>query len=119
MSFRDPESDPIVVSTNLSYVLSGPVGVSPMSQKDFTVNLTEIHVLGKSLSVLDERNSLDQDTRQFSHLEALGIKHKEPKVYGKFFEDIKCDGEKYKVKLSFKDVHSVLSDNYQLNKTRL
>ena len=49
----------------------------------------------------------------------LGIKHDEPTVHEKFIEDITQNGERYEVKLPFKENHPILPDNYQLSKTTL
>ena len=67
----------------------------------------------------DEEISLDQQVKQFWDLETLGIKENEPTVYEKFIRDIRHDGERYEVKLPFKEFHPVLPDNYQLSKRRL
>ena len=52
-------------------------------------------------------------------LESLGIKSNEPAVYDQFLNDITFDGDRYQVKLPFKENHPPLPDNYQLSKTRL
>lgn len=116
---RGPGSAPIALSTKLGYVLSGPVGIPVPGQGDSTVNLTETHVLKGSSSVVEERNSLEGEIKQFWDLETLGIKPDEPSVYEKFIEDIVHDGERYEVKLPFKESHPLLPDNYQLSKLRL
>ena len=114
-----PGSGPIALSTRLSYVLSGPVGIPVPEQGDSTVNLTETHVLKISNSVIEEENPLVREVKHFWDLETLGIKHDEPTVYEKFIEDITHNGERYEVKLPFKESHPILPDNYQLSKTRL
>ena len=73
----------------------------------------------KSLPVCDEEISLDHQVKQFWDLETLGIKENKPTVYEKFITDIRHDGERYEVKLPFKEFHPVLPDNYQLSKRRL
>ena len=72
-----------------------------------------------SNSVIEERNLLEREIKHFWDLETLGIKHDEPTVYEKFTEDITHNGERYEVKLPFKESHPILPDNYQLSKTRL
>ena len=52
-------------------------------------------------------------------LESFGIKSNEPAVYDQFLNDITFDGDRYQVKLPFKENHPPLPDNYQLSKTRL
>ena len=88
-------------------------------QGDSTVNLTETHVLKISNSVIEEENSFVREVKHFWDLETLGIKHHELTVYEKFIEDITHNGERYEVKLPFKESHPILPDNYQLSKTML
>ena len=62
---------------------------------------------------------LVREVKHFWDLETLGIKHDESTVFEKFIEDIRHDGERYEVKLPFKESHPILPDNYQLSTTRL
>ena len=64
-------------------------------------------------------DSLEEEIKHFWDLETLGIKHDEPTVYEKFIEDIRHNGERYEVKLPFKEDHPLLPDNYHLSKMRL
>jgi len=119
ITIRGPEPGPVALSTRLGYILSGPVNIPVPCQEDSTVNLTQTHVLEISASVCDEEISLDQQVKQSWDLKTLAIKENEPTVYEKFITDIRHDGERYEVKLPFKEFHPVLPDNYQLSKRRL
>lgn len=119
ITIRGPEPRLVALSTRLGYILSGPVNIPVPCQEDSTVNLTETHVLEISASVCDEEISLDQQVKQSWDLKTLAIKENEPTVYEKFITDIRHDGERYEVKLPFKEFHPVLPDNYQLSKRRL
>ncbi|XP_068735432.1 uncharacterized protein [Montipora capricornis] len=114
---RGPESGPIALSTKLGYILSGPVSVP--GQGDSSINLTETHVLKISNCVIEGGDSLEEEIKHFWDLETLGIKHDEPTVYEKFIEDIRHNGQRYEVKLPFKEDHPLLPDNYHLSKMRL
>lgn len=116
---RGPELGPIALCTKLGYVLSGPVVIPAPGQGDSTVSLTETHVLKITNSVVEERNSLEGEIKHFWDLGTLGIKRDEPLVYEKFIEDITHNGERYEVKLPFKESRPFLPDNYQLSKLRL
>lgn len=63
-----------------------------------------------------------EKNEDYWHLETLGMKDNEPTLYEKFIEDIRDIGDRYEVKLPFKEGHSLLPDNchnYQLSKIRL
>ena len=100
---------PVALNTRLGYVLSGPVQ-SASGANESTVNFSETHVL---------KIASEQDIKTFWDLESLGIKSNEPAVYDQFLNDITFDGDRYQVKLPFKENHPPLPDNYQLSKTRL
>ena len=97
-------------------VLSGPVAV-PALTESCTVNLSAMHVL--------KIESADTATckmicKYLGDLETLGIRETETSVHDKFSNEIRFAGERYQVKLPFKDNHSVLSDiNYTKVSRRL
>ena len=116
---RGPESGPIALSTKHGYILSGLVGIPVPGQGDSSINLTETHALKISNCVIEGGDSLEEEIKHFWNLETIGIKHDEPTVYEKFIEDIRHNGERYEVKLPFKEDHPLLPDNYHLSKMRL
>ncbi|XP_068684931.1 uncharacterized protein [Montipora foliosa] len=94
-------------------------GIPVLGQGNSSINLTETHVLKISNCVIEGEDSLEKEIKHFWDLETLGIKHDEPTVYEKFIEDIRHIGERYEVKLPFKEDHPLLPDNYHLSKMRL
>ena len=102
---RDP-SGQVALETKLGWVLSGPA-VSPKSTRSCTVNVSSTHVLKvESTEITDMKD----DFQKFWDLETLGIKEREASVYDKFSSDIRFTGERYQVKLPFKDNHPMLPD---------
>ena len=59
------------------------------------------------------------DLQKCWDLETLGIRNTETSVYDKFSNEIRFTGERYQVKLPFKDNHPMLSDNYTNTSRRL
>ena len=55
---------------------------------------------------------MQDDLQKFWDLETLGIRDTETSVHDKFSNEIRFTGERYQVKLPFKDNHPMLSDNY-------
>ena len=111
---RDPYG-PVALETKLGWVLSGPA-VCPTPTKSCTVNLSSTHVLKiESTEITD----LKDDLQKFWDLETLGIKENEASVYDKFSNDIRFTGERYQVKLPFKDNHPMIPDNYTAASRRL
>ena len=49
----------------------------------------------------------------------MGIREREASVYDKFSSDIRFTGERYQVKLPFKDNHPMIQDNYSAASRRL
>ena len=111
---RDPFGS-VALETKLGWVLSGPA-VCSTSTKSCTVNLSSTHVLKIEST---EISDMKDDLQKFWDLETLGIKEREASVYDKFSSDIRFTGERYQVKLPFKDNHPVLPDSYSAASRRL
>ena len=106
---------PVALETNLGWVLSVPSVCSRLT-RSCTVNLSSTHVLKiESTQVSDMKD----DLQKFWDLETLSIKKHETSVYDKFPNDITFTGERYQVKLPFKDNHPMLPDNYTVALRRL
>ena len=88
----------------------------PTSTKSCTVNLSSTHVLKIEST---EISDMKDDLQKFWNLETLGMKEREASVYDKFSSDIRFTGERYQVKLPFKDNHPMLPDNYSAASRRL
>ena len=63
--------------------------------------------------------TLDNKTKEFFDFETKGIKPNETSVYEHFLDSIRFDGQKYVVKLPFRESAPLLPDNYQLSLKRL
>ena len=106
---------PVALETNLGWVLSGP-SVCSRFTRSCTVNLSSTHVLKIESTHMSD---MKDDLQKFWDLETLGIKEHETSVYDKFSNDITFTGERYQVKLPFKDNHPMLPDNYTVALRRL
>ena len=73
------------------------------------VNLSASHVL--KIASADTSRGQD-DLQKLWDLETLGIRDTETSVHDKFSNEIRFTGERYQVKLPFKDNQPMLSDNY-------
>ena len=62
---------------------------------------------------------MQDDLQKFWDLETLGIRDTETSVRDKFSHEIRFTGERYHVKLPFKDNHPMLPDNYTNASRRL
>lgn len=69
--------------------------------------------------VIEGGDLFEEEIKYFWDLEILGIKYDELMVYEKFIEDIRYNGERYEVKLLFKEDYFLFLDNYYLSKMRL
>ena len=97
-------------------MLSGPVNTQ-MNQAS-TINLTTTHVLRIETRVQEGPNNLSDQLKDFWELESIGIKPEES-VFDKFLKETKFNGERYEVKLPWKEDHRLLPDNYMLSCYRL
>ena len=117
------QSGPIALESKLGYILSGPVENVPRRIHDLLVNLAVTHVL-KAIATVESSDTLctqtlDNKTKEFFYLETIGIKPNETSVYEHFLDSIRFDGQKYVVKLPFRESAPLLPDNYQLSVKRL
>ena len=109
--------EPVAISSNLGYILSGTV------QNNFEeTDCLTTHVL-KAFVSPDEK--LEKITELFWDFETMGIKNNETEektddlVREKFENTIKYENGRYRVPLPEKEQHNVLSDNYKQSETRL
>ena len=112
---RGDPSGPVALETKLGWILSGPAAV-PTLTESCTVNLSATHVL-KIASA--DTSRVQDDLQKLWDLETLGIRDTETSVHDKFSNEIRFTGERYQVKLPFKDNHPMLSDNYTNASRRL
>ena len=105
---RGDPSGPVALETKLGWVLSGPAAV-PALTESCTVNLSATHVLKIESADISH---VQDDLQKFWDLETLGIRDTETSVHDKFSNEIRFTGERYQVKLPFKDNHPMRSDYY-------
>ena len=99
----------------MGWVLSGPAAVAALTES-CTVNLSATNVLKIDSTDISH---VQHDLQKFWDLETLGIRDTETSVHDKFSNEIRFTGERYQVKLPFKDNHPMLSDNYTNASRRL
>ena len=100
---RGKAGDPVAVETELGWVLSGPLrmqeaGCASVSQVNFVAQRSDIE-------------SLERNVQKLWSFEALGINERD-KVHEEFLDSIKFTGNRYSVKLPWKEGHERLPDNY-------
>ena len=103
---RGDPSGPVALETKLGWVLSEPAAVRAES---CTINLSATHVLEIESGDISH---VQDDLQKFWDLETLGIRDTETSVHDKFSNEIRFTGERYQVKLPFKDNHPMRSDYY-------
>ena len=103
---RGDPSGPVALETKLGWVLSEPAAVRAES---CTINLSATHVLEIESGDISH---VQDDLPKFWDLETLGIRDTETSVHDKFSNEIRFTGERYQVKLPFKDNHPMRTDYY-------
>ena len=98
-------SGPTAIHNKVEWVLSGPV-----DPQDVTVNLSLVSAHTLKIDTYCVESSLDDRLSQFWELESLDIMKNETSVYEKFVQQIKFDGQKYEVKLPWKEHYPPLLD---------
>ena len=108
------EGGPTAIQTKIGWLLSGPV-----EQQEVSVNLCSSCTHTLKIGSYPAEPNLDDHLSQFWDLESLGIARDEPSVHHKFVQQIQFNGQRYEVKLPWKDYHPPLPDHYQLCHQRL
>ena len=101
---RGELAEPVAVETKLGYVLSGPL--KGMQKEPINVQLC----------IQEER--LNERVDKLWDLETIGIKEENP-VYESLTDEISFNGERYKVKLPWKEKDVKLPSNYNIAIERL
>ena len=114
---RGDQGSPVATYTRLGWVLSGPAVVR--ESRAASINLSSTHVLRVETEIETRNSDLQSEVKKFWELESLGIKSEEESVYHKFLKDTEFKGERYEVKLPWKEENELLSDNYKLSIHRL
>lgn len=109
---RGEVDEPVAVETELGWVLSGPLTFRQPADRPQEVN---VNFVGRE-SVSSE--SLEGNVQRLWDLETLGIKESDG-VYEEFVDSIAFNGDRYSVKLPWKEGHDSLPSNYELSLSRL
>ena len=100
---RGKAGDPVAVETELGWVLSGPLRM----QEAGSASVLQVNFAGQTSDI----ESLERNVQKLWSFEALGINEKD-KVHEEFLDSINFTGNRYSVKLPWKEGHDKLPDNY-------
>lgn len=115
-------SRPLAIQTKLGWVISGLVIANITVPTQSNINCVDIHILKTSAFLIQDKGhevKLNKQLSGFWELESLGIRQIIISVSEIFLENISFDGEKHKVKLTWKYSSSILPDTYKLSAKRL
>lgn len=107
---RGEVDEPVAVETELGWVISGPL---TYSQPAHTMQEVQVNFVG---SVTPD--SLERNVQRLWDLETLGVTECD-EVYDEFVDSIAFDGNRYSVKLPWKEGHDSLPSNYELSLSRM
>ena len=100
---RGNAGDPVAIETELGWVLSGPLRM----QEAGSASVLQVNFAGQTSDI----ESLERNVQKLWSFEALGINEKD-KVHEEFLDSINFTGNRYSVKLPWKEGHDKLPDNY-------
>lgn len=112
-TIRGGPEEPVAVPTELGWVFSGPLKRREADSRQEV----SVHFIAQD-SVALERASLDSEINKLWDLESIGIKSSD-EVHESFENDIEFSGERYSVKLPWKQGHDPLPSNYENSLSRL
>ena len=98
--------------------LTGPVSKSDGIVEN-SVNLIQSSRVLKVSCEVNNENFLTQNLQRFWNLDSFGIKENEKALYENVADEIKLEGDRYTVKLLFKEDHPVIPENYSSSAKRL
>ena len=108
---RGKVNEPVAVQTELGWVISGPLTYrQPDRAQEVQVNFVG------SDSVKTE--CLERNVQRLWDLETLGVRESS-EVYEDFVDSIAFNGNRYSVKLPWKEGHDSLPSNYELSLSRM
>lgn len=110
---------PTAIETTFGWVLSGPAkNITCLASYNTQLN-TSISLRIDSLPEDSKHVDLEQQLKRFWDLDVLGIQEEEPSLYDKFLAGVSYNGQRYEVKLPWKEFHAPLPDNLDLCQQRL
>ena len=112
-TIRGKPDEPVAVETELGWVLSGPMK-SPNSESE--ARSVQVNLIG---SCRKERVNLESDVHKLWDLETLGIIETEDEVHEAFVNSVSFTGNRYSVRLPWKEGNPELPSNYATSLRRL
>ncbi len=105
---RGSRDQPVAVETVLGWTLSGPIGNDESDVVQSSINLV----------IESNREPTDEKLNQLWDFESIGIRE-DKDVHVEFQEQIEFNGDRYSVKLPWKEDKTLLPMNYNLSLMRL
>ena len=112
-TIRGNPDEPVAVETELGWVLSGPMKSSGNESEACSV---QVNLIG---SARKERLNLESDVHKLWDMETLGIIESEDEVHEAFINTVSFTGNRYSVRLPWKEGHPELPSNYATSLRRL
>ena len=106
------------IKSILGWLINDPISKRDDIVKNSVNLIQSSHVLKVSYEVKNE-DLLIQNSQRFWNLDLLGFKENEKLVYEDVDDEIKLEGNRYTVKLPFKENHPANPENYLLSAKRL
>ena len=94
--------EPVAVETALGWVLSGPLGEREIGE------VTQVNFVSGEVS---DHDSMITSVQKLWDLDTVGIRETD-EVYESFLDTVRFTGERYSVKLPWKQSHSELTSNF-------
>ncbi|XP_028410434.1 uncharacterized protein LOC114533050 [Dendronephthya gigantea] len=104
--------EPVAIQTELGWVLSGPL----RGREIEGAGVTQVNFMGQTTKW--DRDSLESNVEKLWSFEGLGI-IEEDTVHETFLDGISFTGNRYSVKLPWKEDHDNLPDNYMNSLARM
>ena len=111
---REGVGEPVAIETQLGWVVSGPLESSQSTMREQAVS---VNLVGRDSIIVEK---LEEDVQALWELETSGITEGD-RVYKEFVDNIMFNGNRYSVKLSWKEGRDVLDSysNYDLSLSRM
>ena len=103
--------EPVAIETQLGWVLSGPLKMPNLDQ----VTVAQVNFVDQG----NDLSSLEKNVERLWSFEGFGIVEKDDKLHEEFLDGITFTGNRYSVKLPWKEGHEGLPDNYLNSLSRM
>ena len=112
-TIRGNPDEPVAMETELGWVLSGPM---KSSENESEARSVQVNLIG---SVHEERLNLESDVHKLWDMETIGIIESEDEVHEAFVKSVSFTGNRYSVRLPWKEGHPERPSNYAMSLRRL